>query len=68
MTAPIVVYVDCFLPNGETKTYEICYGQTIGISLPPTNNQFITDAKDYLHNDQIASPPYSDVTFNVRRP
>jgi hypothetical protein len=67
MSSVVPVMVDCWRDGKLLVSYEMGYARTLGPTVPPPDEGFITEAKDNLTNAGLARPPYEGISFKVRR-
>jgi hypothetical protein len=60
--------VDC-RRNGESiRTYDFGLPESLGLTVPPSRQSLIDQAKDNLTTERLAFPPWEDIEFEVYYP
>ena len=61
------IHVDCYRDNCIIASYPFAYTQLpVPFSLP-SDHDFICEAKTNLANERLSLPPFSGISFIVRR-
>lgn len=67
MTADHTIFVDCIREGTLIRTYDFLCPGTVGPTAPPSDEELIRGAKENLSNERLASPPFDQIIFVVRR-
>lgn len=67
MNAQATIFVDCIEDESILRTYDFLAPFTAGLTVPPSDEELILEAKSNLTTEQLATPPYSGIRFVVRR-
>ena len=62
------ILVDC-RRNGESiRVYDFGLPESLGLTVSPSKQELIDQAKSNLTNERLAFPPWADVEFEVYYP
>jgi len=61
-------FVDCRRNGQSIRTYDFGLPESLGLTVPPSRQTVIDQAKSNLTTEGLAFPPWADIEFEVYYP
>lgn len=68
MSDTVTKVVYCLRDSKVIASYLLSWARAVGPSSPPPVEKLVEEAKVNLSNEGLASPPFEEITFEIRDP